>query len=49
MLEGIKEGPVRTVKESEQVKGTHSLESGDGETSWNTKRKRMGERQALTN
>jgi hypothetical protein len=47
-LEGTKEGPVRTVKESKQARGTHFLESGDGETSQITKRKRMGERHLRT-
>jgi len=46
---GKREGPVKTVKESKCMRGTHILERGDGGTSQNTKRKRHRERWAHTN
>jgi hypothetical protein len=41
------EDKVRTWKESEQVRGTHGLENGDGETSQDTERVRASDRHSL--
>jgi hypothetical protein len=39
-----RKGQVKTIKESERVRGTHVLESASGGTSQGTTRKRVSER-----